>query len=267
MGHYVEVEKDINLFVEDIGQGQPIIFIHGWPVNHKMFEYQMNELPKHGYRFIGIDLRGYGKSDRPWTGYNYDRQADDIRAVIEYLQLENAVLAGFSMGGPIALRYMARHEAFQISKLILLAPAAPKFTKSDDYTLGIEPVEVDDMITAIQKDRPGFLRGFGEKFFHQEPSEPFRQWFGSLGLEASAHGTIHSAKALRDEDSRPDLAAINVSTLILHGKFDEICPYTFASQLAEEITNAKVIDFENSGHGLIFEEKEKVNSEILSFLS
>ena len=266
MGHYVEVEKGVNVFVEDIGEGQPIIYIHGWPVNHKMFEYQMNELPKHGCRFIGIDLRGYGKSDRPWNGYDYDRKADDVRAVIDALQIENAVLAGFSMGGAIAIRYMARHQQHQISKLILLAPAAPKFTKSEDYSMGIAPEEVDDMIMNIQEDRPAFLAGFGEMFFHQKPSEAFDHWFGTLGLEASAHGTIHSAQALRNEDGRADLSSVTVPALLLHGRKDEICPFDFSTYLEEKLTDAELVPFEESGHGLVFEETEKVNSEILRFI-
>ncbi|PPA69758.1 alpha/beta fold hydrolase [Jeotgalibacillus proteolyticus] len=266
MGHYVEVEQDVKLFVEDIGEGQPVIFLHGWPVNHKMFEYQINDLVEEGYRFIGIDQRGYGKSDRPDSGYDYDRKADDVRAVIEYLQLEDAVLAGFSMGGPVALRYMARHKEYQISKLLLLAPAAPRFTKTDDFSLGIEKSEIDGMIESIKQDRPAFLKEFGDQFFYQEPSEPFKQWFGTLGLEASAHGTINSAQALRDEDGRSDLAAVNVPVLLLHGEKDEICPIDFSTLLEEQLANAKLIKIENSGHGFIFEQKEKVNQEILRFL-
>ncbi len=117
MGHYIKTEEHVTLFVEDIGHGRPIIFLHGWPLNHKMFEYQMNELPKRGFRFIGVDLRGYGQSDRPWEGYDYDTMADDVKAVIYTLQLENAILAGFSMGGAIAIRYMARHEGADVDKL------------------------------------------------------------------------------------------------------------------------------------------------------
>ncbi|MDG5472771.1 alpha/beta hydrolase [Jeotgalibacillus sp. ET6] len=266
MGHFIEVETGVKLFVEDIGEGQPVVFLHGWPVNHKMFEYQATELVKQGYRFIGIDLRGYGQSDRPATGYDYDRKADDVRAVVDYLQLENIVLAGFSMGGPIAARYMSRHKEYQVSKLMLLAPAAPRFTKTDHFPYGIEASEIDGMIASIQEDRPAFLDEFGKQFFHQEPSDPFKQWFGGLGLEASAHGTIQSAIALRDEDGLDDLPGISVPTLLLHGTEDEICPLDFSLYLAEHLADAELVKVENSGHGFIFEEKEKTNNEILTFL-
>ncbi|WP_404405598.1 alpha/beta fold hydrolase [Jeotgalibacillus malaysiensis] len=266
MSHRIEVEKGVSLFVEDIGEGQPVIFIHGWPVNHRMFEYQINEIVNLGYRFIGIDLRGYGQSDKPWSGYNYDRKADDVKAVIDHLGLKNAVLAGFSMGGPIALRYMARHQQHGISKLMLLAPAAPRFTKTDDFPYGIEAKEIDGMIESIQKDRPAFLDEFGDMFFHQEPSEAFRHWFGTLGLQASAHGTIHSAEALRDEDGRGDLEHVTVPVLLLHGINDEICPIDFSEYLQSHLQNAELVKFEESGHGLVFEETEKLNAEILQFL-
>lgn len=99
MGHYIEVDEHVNVYVEDVGEGTPILFLHGWPVSHKMFEYQQIELPKHGYRFLGMDLRGYGKSDTPWSGYDYDTMAADVDKVVRTLDLQDVVLVGFSMGG------------------------------------------------------------------------------------------------------------------------------------------------------------------------
>jgi len=110
-----------------------------------MFEYKFTELPKHGYRCIGIDLRGFGDSDKPYDGYNYDTVADDLKAVLDTLNLQNVVLAGFSMGGAIAIHYMARHEGSRIAKLVLLGAAAPCFTKREDYPFGIDSSAVDDL--------------------------------------------------------------------------------------------------------------------------
>ena len=109
MSNKIRTTNGVNINVEDIGAGKPIVFIHGWPVNHKMFEYQFTELPKHGYRCIGIDLRGFGDSDKPWDGYNYNSMADDVKAVLDTLNLQNVALVGFSMGGAIAIHYIARH--------------------------------------------------------------------------------------------------------------------------------------------------------------
>lgn len=267
MGHYIEVEKGIKLFVEDIGKGKPVVFLHGWPANHKMFEYQMTELPNEGYRFIGIDMRGYGKSDRPWNGYDYDRMADDVRAVIDMLELDNVSLLGFSMGGSIAIRYMTKHSGHHVSKLILSGAAAPIFTQQDDYPYGMKQEEVTDLIQATFDDRPKMLEDFGSMFFAKEKSEPFTTWFFNLGLDASPHGTIKSAEALRDEDLRSELANVKVPTAIFHGKQDQICPFEFAEEMHRGIENSTIIAFEDSGHGTIHDEREKFNTELINFLN
>lgn len=132
MSHKIKSVSGVNISVEDIGTGKPIVFIHGWPVNHKMFEYQFTELPKHGYRCVGIDLRGFGDSDKPWDGYYYDTMADDVKAVLDTLNLQNVTLVGFSMGGAISIRYITRHHGAHIKKLALLAAAAPCFTKREE---------------------------------------------------------------------------------------------------------------------------------------
>ncbi|MFC5733075.1 alpha/beta fold hydrolase [Cytobacillus gottheilii] len=266
MGHYINTENNVQIYAEDIGEGQPVIFLHGWPLNHGMFEYQMNELPKHEFRFIGIDLRGYGKSDRPFNGYDYDTMADDLHEVIQKLDLKDAVLAGFSMGGPIALRYMSRYDGDRISKLLLLSPAAPIFTKRDDYPFGMEKEEVDTLIDQLKKDRPHAIASFGEKFFEKEPSEEFQQWFLNMAISSSSYGTIHSAIALRDEDLRNELSGIAAPITILHGKKDQICPYDFSVQLADQLPNAKLVPFEESGHGVFHDEPEKYKKQILEFL-
>ncbi|MGW8457568.1 alpha/beta fold hydrolase [Bacillus atrophaeus] len=265
MGHYIQTEEHVTLFVEDIGSGRPIVFLHGWPLNHEMYEYQMNELPKRGFRFIGIDFRGYGKSDRPWTGYDYDTMADDVKAVIYTLQLEDAVLAGFSMGGAVAIRYMSRHDEADIKKLILMGAAAPAFTKRPYYPYGFLKKDVDDLIVQFRNDRPKALADFGQLFFEKHISPEFRQWFQELNLNASPYGTIHSAIALRDEDLRKELGDIKVPTLIMHGVKDKVCPFDFAREMKRGIKQAKLIPFDESGHGLFFDEKEKLNNEIMRF--
>ena len=130
MGYYVRVEPDVNIYVEDVnpGGGKTILFIHGWPLNHKAYEYQFDQLPNMGFRCIGIDTRGFGNSDKPWRGYDYDRLADDVRGVVETLKLRDFTLGGHSMGGAIAIRYMARHNGYGVSKLALFAAAAPSVT-------------------------------------------------------------------------------------------------------------------------------------------
>lgn len=266
MGHYITVEDNIKIFVEDIGSGQPVIFIHGWPLNNKAFETQVGELAMNGFRFIGIDLRGYGKSDKPWSGYDYDTAAKDVKAVVDYLKLENFVLAGFSMGGPIAIRYITKFGQENIDKLLLLSAAAPLFTQRDDFKYNLEPKEVDDIITKIKKDRPAFLSEFADMFFEQKHSPEFLHWFQMLGLEAGAHSTINSAIALRDEDLRDELSGISLPTAIFHGKKDQICEYALGEELEKQIPNSVLVPFNYSGHGINADEPERFNTELIRFL-
>ncbi|CAM5798236.1 MULTISPECIES: alpha/beta fold hydrolase [Brevibacillus] len=269
MGYYVAVEQNVNLYVEDLdpGNGKPVLFIHGWPVNHKMYEYQFNQLPQMGYRCIGVDLRGFGKSDRPWRGYSYDRLADDIRVVIDTLELENITLAGFSMGGAIAIRYMARYGADKVSKLALFAAAAPLFTRRPDYPYGMTKEQVNSLIQATYTDRPKMLNDFGDMFFASYVTEGIKDWMHGLGMEASGHATAMCAVSLRDEDLRRDLSAVSVPTAIFHGVQDKVCPYPFAEFMHAGIQGSELVPFLYSGHGLFYDELEKFNRELVSFLA
>jgi non-heme chloroperoxidase len=268
MGYYVAVEQNVKIFVEDLdpGHGKPILFIHGWPLNHKMFEYQFNQLPKMGYRCIGVDLRGFGKSDRPWKGYSYNRLADDIRIVIDTLGLEGITLAGFSVGGAIAIRYMARHAGHRISKLALLGAAAPVFTKRPDYPYGLTKEEVNQLIETTYKDRPKMIDGFLGMLFARYVTDRFKDWIRGLALEASGHATAKIAASLRDEDLRQDLSKIHAPTAIFHGKQDKICPFVHAEFMHAGIKGSELIPFKYSGHGLFHCELEKLNRELIRFI-
>ncbi len=266
MGHYIEVEDGVKVFAEDIGSGQPVVFLHGWPLNSKAFEAQVSELAQNGFRFIGIDLRGYGKSDKPWSGYDYDTAASDVKAVVDKLNLKNFVLAGFSMGGPIAIRYITKFGQDNIDKLLLMSAAAPLFTQREGFKHNMKPKEIDDIIQQIKADRPAFLAQFADMFFEQKKSAEFLHWFKLLGLEAGAHSTVNSAIALRDEDLRDELAGISVPTAIFHGKKDQVCEYALGEALEKGISNSVLVPFKNSGHGINADEPEQFNTELIRFL-
>ncbi|MFB5673766.1 alpha/beta fold hydrolase [Paenibacillus terreus] len=267
MGRYIQAEKDVKIFVEDIGNGTPVIFVHGWPLNHLIFEYQYTFLAARGYRCIGIDLRGFGKSDAPWEGYSYDHMADDLRAVIDELQLENAVLVGYSMGGAVAVRYMARHHEHGISRLLLAVPATPSFTQRDDFPYGTDPDVLNkQLIETAMKDRPAMLAKVGLKVIKARARPALMVWLGSLCLQASHHGTVKAAAALRDEDLRQDLARITVPTVIFQGKKDKICKLELTEKTCLGIRGSRIVCFENSGHALMFDEQDKFNEELLAFL-
>jgi len=269
MNYNIEVEPGVKVFVEDINPtgNKTVVFLHGWPVNRKMYEYQVDILPNYGYRCITIDFRGFGNSDRPWTGYSYNRLSDDIRVIIDSLNLQKVTLVGFSMGGGVAVRYMARHAGCRVSKLALLAAAAPKFTRSTDYPYGMTKEQVDQLMMETYENRPQMLTGFGKLFFASKVTPSFANWFQGLGLEAAGHSTIKTEVSLRDEDMGLDLQAIKVPTGIFHGVLDKICPFQFATIMNSKIIGSELYRFENSGHAVFYDELKLFNQRFVQFLS
>jgi pimeloyl-ACP methyl ester carboxylesterase len=232
-----------------------------------MYEYQYNDLINAGFRAIGITLRGFGKSDKPYGTYNYDVHASDIKKVLNKLDIKNAVLGGFSMGGSIAIRYAARDNGTHISKLALFGAAAPIWTQRDDFKFNLPKSAVDDLIALNYKDRPKLLSNFAKIFSADETSlnEGIGAWLTGINLSASSYATAQCLIALRDTDLRADLAEITIPTLIMHGKKDKICSFDLAEQMKARILNSHLVVFENSGHSLFLEETQKFNSELIKF--
>jgi non-heme chloroperoxidase len=266
MSHHIETAPDTKIFVEDEGEGQPVIFLHGWPLNNRMFHRQKQAIIENGYRYIGIDLRGYGQSDKPEENYSYNIFASDIQQVIKELELSNYTIAGFSMGGPVALRFAVKFADKDLKQLFLLGPAAPSFTKRQGYELGMDKEEVTDLMEALEDDRRSALENFGQNFYYQDVPGDVRAELLELSMQASKQATISSAEALRDEDLRDEVGHIHVPVTIFHGKHDAICGFEFAEDLEKRIPNAEIIPFEESGHGLHYEEAEKLNKEMLKRL-
>jgi non-heme chloroperoxidase len=268
MGYYVKVEPNVKIYVEDLnpGSNKTILFLHGWPGSHKLFEYQFNELPKMGYRCIGIDTRGFGNSDKPWTGYGYDRLSDDIRCVVEALALHDFTLAGHSTGGAMAVRYMARHKGSGVSKLVLIDAAAPTVIKRQNFPYGLEKEDVIKIIQGTYTDRPKMLRDFGGTFFFQYITEPFSDWFFQLGLQAASWSTAAIANTWINEVLFSDLETINVPTLIIHGIHDKVVPYELGEVQKQVIKNSKLIPFEYSGHATFYDQRDKFNEELVKFI-
>ncbi len=268
MGYYVKVESNVKIYIEDLNPegNKTILFLHGWPGNHKLFEYQFNQLPRMGYRCIGIDTRGFGDSDKPWSGYNFDRLSDDVACVINVLKLHDIVLAGHSTGGAIAIRYMARHKSYGVAKLVLCAAVAPSLIKRPDFPYGLDKETVLQIIQGTYADRPKMLRDFGDMFFYQHTTEAFLNWFFQLGLQAAGWATAAVAKMWIDETFFSDLETIDVPTLIIHGIHDRIVPFSLGEIQEQSIKNSKLIPFEYSGHGVFYEQYDKFNEELVKFI-
>ena len=264
----IEVEPGVRLFVEDINPGgsRTALFLHGWPLNHGMFEYQYNALPAHGIRCVAVDMRGYGNSAKPWGGYHYDRMADDIRIIVDAMNLENISLIGHFMGGAVAIRYMARHGGYRVARLALLSAAAPAFTQRTGYPWGMTRQHVDELIQGISHNRPQALADFAGLVFARTPPPSFLGWFRDMALAAGGHSTIKGLEALRDEDLSQDLPGISVPTGIFHGVLDKVCPYQFAIEMNKAIPGSVIHRFDNSGHAVYFDELDRFNQTLLKFL-
>jgi len=267
--YYVNVEQGVKLAVYDLNSSakKTVFLLHGWPLNHGMYEYQMDLLPKLGFRCICIDLRGFGNSDAPWNGYNYDRLADDIYEIIRMIHVPKMALVGFSMGGAVAIRYMARHREYKISRLALLSAVAPCFVRRKECSAGLPLEQVNALIAQISQNRPQALHDFGQNFFAQPVTPAFGEWFRSLVLDCPGYSTLKAAETLRDTDLRDDLRCISVPTGIFYGALDQICPPKLALTLNKEIKNSQLYRFEHSGHAVLYDELEKFNLEFSSFLT
>jgi non-heme chloroperoxidase len=259
VGYYVSVESGVKLYVEDINSegSKTIVFLHGWPLSHKQFEYQFDVLPFMGYRCIGIDWRGFGKSDKPISGYSFDRLADDIRTVVDVLKLNHFTLVGHSTGGAIAIRYMSRHNGYGVSNLVLIDAAAP---------IGFTTETATRFLTQALNDRPKMMREVTDNFFFQYITSSFSDWFFQLGLQAAGWSTAAIIVTLRDEKLYGDVQNIHVPTLIVHGVHDKVIPFAQAHELNQTIKNSQLVPFHYSGHGPFWEERDKFNQLLMQFI-
>ncbi len=264
---FIEVEKGVKLHVTDLGEGQPIVLIHGWPLSDAMYEYQYQSLAHKGFRVIGITLRGFGESDKPYGKYDFDVFSDDIKVVLEKLNIQNAVLGGFSMGGAVVIHYVTKYNAAHISKLALFAAAAPSWKQREGFPYGVSDADADGLIKATMTGRQDLIAGFGAGFPAKEGgiSKNVEKWLENINLQAWPYAITHSITALRDLDLRPSLSKIKIPTVIFHGTQDKLCEFALAEQLQKGIRNSYIVKFENSGHALFVEEAEKFNAELEKF--
>lgn len=264
---YIEVEKNVRLHVTDLGEGQPIVLIHGWPLSDAMYEYQYQYLSRKGFRVIGISLRGFGQSDKPYGKYDFDVFSDDIKVVLEKLNIQNAVLGGFSMGGAVVIHYVTKYNSAHVSKLALFGAAAPAWKQREGSPYGISEADAEGLIKATMTSRQDLIASFGASFQAKEGSisKNVEKWLEDINLQAWPYAITESMTALCNLDLRPSLSKIKIPTAIFHGTQDKLCPFTLAEQLHQGINNSYIVKFENSGHALFVEEAAKFNTELEKF--
>jgi non-heme chloroperoxidase len=259
------------LYVKDWGDGRPVVLIHGWPLNADSWEHQAVTLAAHGHRVVSYDRRGFGRSDQPYGGYDYDTFADDLNAVIEGLGLTSVALVGFSMGGGEVARYLSRHGASKVSAAVLISSVVPYLIKADDNPDGVPENVIAGIIAGLRKDRPAFLRGFFNTFYGQGVvagvSDEVLQWSMHMAFHASPVATLACVDAFAHTDFRGDMAAFTMPTLIVHGTADKTVPIDpTARQAARMIPGARVIEYEGGAHGLTATHAEELSEALLQFL-
>ena len=261
-----------DIHYDDAGAGQPIVLIHGWPLSHRMWESQVNALLDAGYRCIAYDRRGFGNSGKPAGGYDYDTFASDLNDIVTTLNLSDAVLAGFSMGGGEVARYVGRYGTRRISKTMLLGAVPPFLLKTADNPEGTDKAVFDGMIESVKKDRIAFLEQFFQNFYNWDTAPagvsndliPFSK---SIAWAASPVATQLSITAFGTTDFRADLAKFDVPTIVAHGDADRIVPFEISGKKsAEMIKGSRLEVLKGAPHGFAATHAQQLNELMLDFL-
>jgi non-heme chloroperoxidase len=254
---FVETDDGASLFYVDWGAGKPVLFTHAWALNGDIWEYQLTELVDQGLRCIAYDRRGHGRSTDPGRGYDYDRLADDLAAVINQLDLSDVTLVGFSMGNGEALRYLQRHGSARIARLLMVSTIPPR----SDGSL------FNGMIAGLKQDRPAFFANGVTAFTggHAAVSPAMTEWVIAQFMRASPRGTIECMRAISRGDLRADMRAVTVPTLIVHGDKDQVNPLETAKKAAELIPGCALKVYEEAPHGLVITHRDRLAQDILAF--
>ena len=263
---------DIELYYEDHGSGQPVVLIHGFPLDGHSWERQDVVLLEAGYRVIAYDRRGYGKSSKPTTGYDYDTFAADLNALLEHLDVSDIVLVGFSMGTGEVTRYLGTYGSARVSKAALLGAIPPFLLKTDDNPEGVDQEVFDGIKQSIKADRYAFFKGFFDNFYNTDVLGGTR--ISDEAVQASfvtaTAATGFSTYAVVDTwltDFRADLPKIDVPMLVVHGDADRILPYeATAKRLPELVKGLQLVTISGGPHNIAWTHYEEVNQALLEFL-
>jgi non-heme chloroperoxidase len=270
---YIDAQDGTKLFYKDWGEGAPVVLIHGWPLTADMWESQAMFLANQGLRVISYDRRGFGRSGQSFKGYDYDTMADDLQSVMETLDLKNATLVGFSMGGGEVARYLGRHGSLRVSRAVLISSVTPYMLKTDDNPDGVDQTIFDGMVSGIEKDRAQFFIDFAPTFYgntllDKKASEGVLQWTLMMAMQGSPKATIDCVRAFSETDFRQDLQGANVPFLIIHGKDDKTVPIdASARKAAKLIKDAQLIEYDGEAHGLTTTAADKVNQDLINFIT
>lgn len=273
----IETQDGTRLYVDDWGQGKPIVFIHGWPLSGAMWEYQMVPLARAGFRCVAYDRRGFGHSDKPYKGYDYTTLGRDLSDVLEALDLDDVTLVGFSMGGGEVVNFLTRSgnasARRRVSRAVLVSSIVPYMLKSDSNPNGVAASVFETMKAGLEKDRPAFLTDFAETFFgvgtlSSPVSMPMLAASCEVAMTASPKATLDCVTAFSSTDFRAACPTIDVPVLVIHGDADATVPITpTGAAAAELIPHAELKIYPGAPHGLFYTHRADLNRDIAAFAS
>jgi non-heme chloroperoxidase len=271
----IKAKDGVELFVKDTGgTGRAIVLTHAWPLNADIWDYQAAALSKAGFRVISYDRRGFGRSGKPESGYNFDTFADDLAAVIDQTGVRDATIVGYSMGGGEVVRYLTRHSNRNVVKAGLVGGAAYYLLKTENNPIGADGSVFDGMKQGVQGDRKAFLTGLLTNVFFdaKRPSTvPVTQDVidsaVAMAMQASVPATIGCIDAFSKTDFRSELASVKVPTLVLHGTADIPVSFDQAKATARGIAGAKLIAYQDASHGIVVTERDRVTMDLQTFLA
>jgi non-heme chloroperoxidase len=268
----VVTDDGTQMFYKDWGSGQPVVFSHGWPLNADAWDEQLMLLASNGYRAIAHDRRGHGRSSQPWDGNDMDTYADDLSALMEALDLRNAVLVGHSTGGGEVTRYIGRHGTSRVEKVVLLGAIPPLMLQTEANPGGL-PIEAFDAIRAgLNADRSQFYKDLSAAFYGanrpgSNVSDGVRETFWLQSMQVGFKGAYDCIKAFSETDLTEDLKKFDVPTLIIHGDDDQIVPIGASALRSSEIVDDATLKiYPGAPHGLATTQREKFNADLMAFV-
>ncbi len=268
----IKTKDGTEIYYKDWGNGQPVVFSHGWPLSADAWDPQMLFLGQKGYRVIAHDRRGHGRSGQPWNGNNMDQYADDLAELMDALDLKDAIMVGHSTGGGEVAHYIGRHGQKRVAKAVLVGAVPPLMLKTDANPGGLPKQVFDDIRTGVFANRAQFYKDLTLPFYgYNRPgakvSEGVRESFWLQGMMGGIKGQYDCIKEFSEVDYTPDLKKIDVPTLIVHGDDDQIVPMADSSMLTAKIVkNATLKVYKGAPHGLATTHQDQLNDDLLAFI-